>query len=108
MARIIERPRAHRELEDIAVYIGRDRPVTARRFLAAVRRLYAKLAGMPSMVPCGSPRTHILWACATLPSPGIRTTSSFTVAFPMGWRLSTSFTEPATSYMNPLELSHLA
>jgi toxin ParE1/3/4 len=49
MARIVERPKARQELEDIAVYIGTDRPAAARRFLAAARKLYGTLAAMPAM-----------------------------------------------------------
>src|SRR5262245_24511888 len=49
MARIVERPRARQELEDIAVFIGTDRPSAARRFLAAARKLYEMLAGLPEM-----------------------------------------------------------
>ncbi len=49
MARILERPRARQELENIAVYIGRDSPQAARRFLAKVRKLYGTLAVMPEM-----------------------------------------------------------
>jgi toxin ParE1/3/4 len=49
MARIVERPRARQELEDLAVSIGRDRPLAARRFLAAARKLYGTLAAMPLM-----------------------------------------------------------
>jgi toxin ParE1/3/4 len=47
MARIVERPRARQELEDIAVIIGRDRPAAARRFLAAAQKLYGLLAAIP-------------------------------------------------------------
>jgi plasmid stabilization system protein ParE len=49
MARIVERPRARQELEDIAVHIGTARPSAARRFLAAVQKLYETLAAMPEM-----------------------------------------------------------
>lgn len=49
MARIVERPKARQELEDIAVRIGTDRPSAAQRFLATARKLYATLAAMPAM-----------------------------------------------------------
>jgi toxin ParE1/3/4 len=49
MARIVERPRARRELEDIAVAIGTDRPRAARGFLAAAQKLYGTLAAMPEL-----------------------------------------------------------
>jgi toxin ParE1/3/4 len=49
MARIVERPKARWELEDIAVLIGRNRPSAARRFLATVQELYATLAAMPEL-----------------------------------------------------------
>jgi toxin ParE1/3/4 len=49
MRRIVERPRARQELEDIAVSIGMDRPAAARRFLAAAQKLYGTLAAMPEM-----------------------------------------------------------
>jgi toxin ParE1/3/4 len=49
MARLIERPKARQEIEDIAVYIGTHRPSAARRFLTAPRKTYATLAAMPEM-----------------------------------------------------------
>jgi plasmid stabilization system protein ParE len=49
MARLIERPKARQELEDIAVYLGMHRPSAARRFLAAARKTYDTLAAMPEM-----------------------------------------------------------
>jgi toxin ParE1/3/4 len=49
MARIVERPRARQELEDIAVAIGTARPSAARRFLAAAQKLYETLSAMPEM-----------------------------------------------------------
>src|SRR5260370_12419298 len=49
MARLVERPKARQELEDIAVRIAADGPSAARRFLAAVEKTYAKLAAMPEM-----------------------------------------------------------
>jgi toxin ParE1/3/4 len=49
MARIVERPEARRELEDIAVHIGTHRPSAARRFLATAQKLYATLAAMPAL-----------------------------------------------------------
>ena len=49
MARILERPKARQELEDIAVYIGRHRLSAARRVLVAVRKTYDILADMPEM-----------------------------------------------------------
>jgi plasmid stabilization system protein ParE len=49
MPRIVERPKARKELEDIAVYIGRHRPSAASRFLAVVQKLYGSLATMPEM-----------------------------------------------------------
>lgn len=49
MARIVERPRARTELEDIAVHIARNRPSAARAFLAAARQAYDTLAAMPEM-----------------------------------------------------------
>jgi toxin ParE1/3/4 len=49
MARLVERPKARQELEDIAVHIGMDRPSAARRFLAAAQKTYTALAAMPEM-----------------------------------------------------------
>ena len=49
MARLIERPSARRELEDVAVYIGMRRPSAGRRFLTAARKTYDTLAAMPEM-----------------------------------------------------------
>jgi len=49
MPRLIERPKARQELEDIAVHIGMDRPSVAKRFLAAARKTYANLAALPEM-----------------------------------------------------------
>ncbi len=49
MARLVERPKARQELEDIAVRIGMDRPSAARRFLAAARKTYANLAALPEL-----------------------------------------------------------
>ncbi len=49
MARLIERPKARQEHEQIAVRIGMDRPSAARRFLAAAQKTYANLAAMPEM-----------------------------------------------------------
>ena len=50
MARLVERLRARRELEDIAVYIGRRRPSAARPFLAAARKTYDTVAARPAVV----------------------------------------------------------
>jgi toxin ParE1/3/4 len=61
MARLIERPKARQDLEDIAVHIGTNRPSAARRFLSAAEKTYATLATMPEM---GS-----LWSAGT---PGFR------------------------------------
>lgn len=47
MIRIVERPRARQELEDIAVHIGQRRPAAARRFLQAAQKAYDLLASMP-------------------------------------------------------------
>jgi toxin ParE1/3/4 len=52
MPKVVERPKARRELEDIAVHISRHRPSAARGFLITVRKLYDALAAMPAM---GSP-----------------------------------------------------
>jgi toxin ParE1/3/4 len=49
MARIVERPKAREELEDIAVRIAVDRPAAARRLLAAAEKAYGLLAAMPGM-----------------------------------------------------------
>ena len=49
MARIVERPKARQELEDIAVHIGTYRPSAARRFLAAAQKLYATFAALPAL-----------------------------------------------------------
>lgn len=49
MGRIVERPKARQELEDIAVSIGSDRPSAAKKFLAAAQRTYASLADMPEL-----------------------------------------------------------
>ena len=49
MARIVERPKARQELEDIACYIGKHRPSGARRFLTAAQKIYQMLAVMPAM-----------------------------------------------------------
>jgi toxin ParE1/3/4 len=49
MARIVERPKARQELEDIAVHIGTNRPSAARRFLAAAQKVYGTLAAMPEV-----------------------------------------------------------
>ncbi len=49
MARVIERPKARQELEDIAVFIGMRSPSAALRLLAAARKTYDALAAMPEM-----------------------------------------------------------
>jgi toxin ParE1/3/4 len=49
MARIVERPKARQELEDIAVYIALRRPSAAARFLTAARKAYETLATFPEM-----------------------------------------------------------
>ena len=64
MARIIERPKARTELEDIAVYIGLRRPAAARRFLAAAEKAYATIAAMPQI---GS-----LWRAESVRFRGVR------------------------------------
>ena len=49
MARVVERPKARQELEDIAVFIGRRSPSAALRLLAAARKTFDALAAMPEM-----------------------------------------------------------
>jgi toxin ParE1/3/4 len=49
MARLVERPKARQELEDIAVYIGAHLPSAARRFLDAAELAYAMLARIPEI-----------------------------------------------------------
>ena len=49
MARLIERPKARQELEEIAVYIGMRRRSAIKRFLAAARKTYDTLAAMPEI-----------------------------------------------------------
>lgn len=49
MARIVERPRARQELEDIAVPIGAHRPSAARRCLQAAQKAYGTLSAMPEL-----------------------------------------------------------
>jgi plasmid stabilization system protein ParE len=49
MASVVERLIPRRELEDIAVLIGRDRPLAAKRFLRRVRKTYELLAAFASL-----------------------------------------------------------
>jgi toxin ParE1/3/4 len=49
MARIVERPRARQELEDIAAYIGAARPSAAERFLDAAEQAFTLLSQNPGM-----------------------------------------------------------
>ena len=87
MARLIERPKARQELEDISVYIGMCRPSAARRFLAAARKTYDTLASMPEM---GS-----IWKSEDPRFQGLR---YFPITrYPTGSKSCMSFTVPATS-----------
>jgi toxin ParE1/3/4 len=95
MARLVERPKAGQELEDIAVHIARDRPSAARRFLAAAQKTYVNLAAMPEMGavwPAENPRfqglryfpisryPNYVNFYGPLADGGLRSSTSFTAA----------------------------
>jgi toxin ParE1/3/4 len=69
MARIVERPKARQELEDIAVHIGADRPSAARRFLDNIRKLYDTLAAMPAIGSLWEPENPRFAGVRHLPIP---------------------------------------
>jgi plasmid stabilization system protein ParE len=50
---VIKRPQVTRDLAEQAVFIGRDNPEAANRFLNAAEEAFAQLAGLPQM---GSPQ----------------------------------------------------
>jgi toxin ParE1/3/4 len=69
MARIIERPKARTEIEDIAVHIGLRRPAAAKRFLATVERAYATIAAMPEIGSLWSPENPRFQGVRYFPIP---------------------------------------
>jgi toxin ParE1/3/4 len=48
-ARIVRRPRAVRDIVEIAVYIGQDSPAAAQRFVDATDRTFTLLADQPRL-----------------------------------------------------------
>ena len=69
MGRIVERPKARQELEDIAVHIGTDRPSAARRFLQAARKAYSTLSAMPEMGAVWEPESRRFAGVRHFPIP---------------------------------------
>jgi len=69
MARLVERPKAREELEDIAVEIGIDRPSAARRFLRAARKTYGNLAAIPELGALWTPENPRFQGLRYFPIP---------------------------------------
>jgi plasmid stabilization system protein ParE len=60
MSRIVKRPKAERDIEDVAVYIGQYNPKSADRFVDAVEEALELLAEMPELGGlCEFDETHL-------------------------------------------------
>lgn len=61
MSRIVKRPRAQGDIEDIAVYIGQHNPKAADRFVDSVEDAMGFLAEMPELGSlCEFEPTHLV------------------------------------------------
>jgi toxin ParE1/3/4 len=94
MAKIVERPKARKELEDIAVYIGKHRPTAAKRFLAAAQKLYGTLAIMPEIGSLWEPENPYFIGVRYLPIPRYPNYIIFYRPLPDGVESSTFSIEP--------------
>ncbi|HEV3260915.1 MAG TPA: type II toxin-antitoxin system RelE/ParE family toxin [Gemmataceae bacterium] len=97
MARIVERPRARTELEEIAVHIARNRPSAARAFLAAARKAYDNLAAMPDMASLWEPEDPRFGGIRYFPIPRYPNYVIFAGRFLTVLKSSTSWTHAGTS-----------